>query len=85
MKGTNMTIHQPMKTESGRPELSWQLIGWVWLYNLVWMFILGGVRLITERLLDHRTSRRIRSQEIVSQSLIAPMAIETVPQTSALH
>jgi H+-transporting ATPase len=67
------------------PKLSWQLIGWVWLYNLVWMFILGGVRLMTERLLDHRTSRRIRSQEIVSQSLIAPMAIETVPQTSALH
>jgi H+-transporting ATPase len=56
------------------PKLSWQLIGWVWLYNLVWMMVLGGVRLMTERLVDHRTQRRMRSSEIVNQELYSPIS-----------
>ena len=26
------------------PAISWSLIGWVWLYNIMWIFLLGGVR-----------------------------------------
>jgi len=31
------------------PSIGWDLIGWVWVYDLAWMFALGGVRLLTER------------------------------------
>jgi TPR repeat protein len=27
------------------PSIPWTLIGWVWVYNIAWMFVLGGVRL----------------------------------------
>jgi H+-transporting ATPase len=51
------------------PPISWGTIGWVWAYNLVWMVILGGVRLITEQLVDHSTAGHLRSGHIVTQSL----------------
>ena len=51
--------------------ISWQLIAWIWAYNLAWMFLLGAVRLITERFMDYRTARHIRSLEVVNQSLQA--------------
>jgi H+-transporting ATPase len=51
------------------PSISLQAIGWVWAYNLAWMFILGGVRLITERLVDHRTVRHLQSAALVNQPL----------------
>jgi H+-transporting ATPase len=51
------------------PAIPWPLIGLVWAYNLAWMFVLGGVRLGTERLLDHRTAGRQRSAGIVQASL----------------
>ena len=53
------------------PQLSWTLIGLVWVYNLAWMFLLGAVRLGTEALLDHRTQRRLRSRDIVNQPLLS--------------
>ncbi|QSH40294.1 plasma-membrane proton-efflux P-type ATPase [Lentisphaerota bacterium ZTH] len=34
------------------PKLSWQLIGLVWLYNIIWMFVLDVVKLTVYRLLD---------------------------------
>jgi H+-transporting ATPase len=52
-------------------SISWQLIAWVCAYSLAWMFLLGAVRLITERFVDYRTARHIRSLEIVNQSLQA--------------
>jgi len=57
------------------PAISWSLIGWIWLYNIMWMFLLGGVRLLTERLLDHLTARRIKSAALVS----APLAHGATP------
>src|SRR5262249_51763634 len=30
------------------PAITGTLIGWVWLYNILWMFLLCGIRLITE-------------------------------------
>jgi len=51
------------------PPITWKLIGWVWVYNLVWMVILGGVRLATERFANYRTVRQQRSLALVNQSL----------------
>ena len=51
------------------PSIPWTLIGWVWLYNIAWMFVLGGVRLLSERFAAYRTARQARSMHIVNQSL----------------
>ncbi len=51
------------------PPISWEMIGWVWVYNIAWIFVLGGVRLMTERLVDHRTAGHVRSGEIVTRTL----------------
>ena len=51
------------------PAIPWTLIGWVWLYNIAWMFVLGGVRLLSERFAAYRTARQARSMQIVNQSL----------------
>jgi H+-transporting ATPase len=56
------------------PSIPWTLIGWVLVYNIAWMFVLGGVRLITERFAAYRTARQARSAHIVSQSLL-PLAV----------
>jgi len=51
------------------PPIPWTLIGWVWLYNIAWMFVLGGVRLLSERFAAYRTTRQEKSMHIVNQSL----------------
>lgn len=37
------------------PQLPWTLIGAVWAYNLVWMFVQDGVKMVSYRLYEHRT------------------------------
>ena len=51
------------------PAIPWTLIGWVWAYNIGWMFILCAVRLATEHLAAGRTARRMRSASLVNQPL----------------
>lgn len=51
------------------PAISWTLIGWIWGYLLIWLVVLGIVRIATERLMDDRLARRTRSAEIVNASL----------------
>jgi len=51
------------------PRIPWTLIGWVLVYNIAWMFILGGVRLLTESFVSYRTARHLRSVHLVNQSL----------------
>lgn len=51
------------------PAISWTLIGWIWVYLLIWLVVLGIVRIATERLMDDRLARRTRSAEIVNASL----------------
>lgn len=63
------------------PPISWSTIAWVWGYNIAWMFVLGGVRLLTEKLVDHRTPGRQRSAALVTQTLqphvpAAPAAVK---------
>jgi H+-transporting ATPase len=57
------------------PSIPWILIGWVLVYNIAWTFVLGGVRLITERFAAHRTAREVRSVHMVSQSLQPHVAL----------
>jgi H+-transporting ATPase len=40
------------------PALSWDLIGWVWVYNLIWMVIQDGVKLLVYRVIDRRSRHR---------------------------
>ena len=40
------------------PVLPWDLIGWVWVYNLVWMVVQDGVKLGVYRVVDHRAQHR---------------------------
>jgi H+-transporting ATPase len=49
--------------------ISWSAIGGVWVYNLIWMFILSGVRLATEQHLENRTTKRLRSTSIFTRAL----------------
>jgi H+-transporting ATPase len=51
--------------------IPWKLIAWVWAYNLVWMLLLGDIRIATELFVDHRTARHMKSTTIVNQSLHA--------------
>jgi H+-transporting ATPase len=51
--------------------IAWRLIGWVWGYNLAWMFVLGSVKLITEQFAAYRTARHIKSVGLVDQTLQA--------------
>jgi H+-transporting ATPase len=51
------------------PAIPWTLVGWVWAYNIAWMFVLGPVRLITERFATYRTARQARSVRLVSEAL----------------
>jgi len=51
------------------PPIPWTLIGWVWLYNLIWLFALAGVRLAAEKLFAGGTARWQRSARLVNQPL----------------
>lgn len=49
--------------------ISWKLIGWVWAYNIIWMFALAAVRILMERLLEAKNNRHERANEIVNSKL----------------
>ncbi|MFO1210068.1 MAG: plasma-membrane proton-efflux P-type ATPase [Amaricoccus sp.] len=51
------------------PAIPWKLVAAIWVYDLVWMLLLGGVRLAADRLIEHRTAGRIRSGTMVTQPL----------------
>jgi H+-transporting ATPase len=51
------------------PPIPWTLIGWIWLYNLLWLFALAGVRLAAEKLFAGGTARWQRSARLVNQPL----------------
>ncbi|MDY6995746.1 MAG: plasma-membrane proton-efflux P-type ATPase [Actinomycetota bacterium] len=51
------------------PAISWTTIGWVWVYNIAWIFVLSAVRLTTEKLVDDRTGQRTKHRELLSRPL----------------
>ena len=54
------------------PPIPWTVIGWVWAYNIAWMFVLGAVRLIAEKLRD--LSHRAPGEERAHRESIARSA-----------
>ena len=59
------------------PAIPWTLIGWVWLYNLIWLLALAGVRLAAEKLFAGGTARWQRSAQRVNEPLQpAPIAAQ---------
>jgi H+-transporting ATPase len=63
------------------PQIPWQLVAAVWLYNLIWMFMLGAVRLIKERFSDYRTFRHSKSVAMINESLrpsVSALAPESI-------
>ena len=46
------------------PSIPWSLIGWVWVYNIAWMFVL-----LTERFATYRTAPQVTSAHLVNQPL----------------
>ena len=51
------------------PQISWTAIFWIWVYLLVWLVILGAVRVAMERAIDNRLAHRERLSEIVNAPL----------------
>jgi H+-transporting ATPase len=49
--------------------ISLRLIVWILSYDLVWMFLMGGIRLAAEAFIEHRTARAQRSIDLVHQPL----------------
>lgn len=52
------------------PKISIMTIVVVWVYNLIWMFILGFIRIACEKYIEHRTARQRQSIKIVNESLV---------------
>ena len=44
------------------PAISWRLIGFIWMYNLVWLFVLDFVKLGIHREIDRRRARQAHWQ-----------------------
>ncbi|MTI00361.1 plasma-membrane proton-efflux P-type ATPase [Roseibium sp. RKSG952] len=51
------------------PKISWMTIAWIWVYLLVWLVILGAVRIAMERLMDNQLSRRAEAKKIMNTPL----------------
>ena len=54
--------------------ISWAAIGLVWAYNLVWMVVMGAVRIAAEKFIGYRTLRHQRSISMVNQPLFVHAA-----------
>ncbi len=51
------------------PAIPWTLIGWIWLYDLAWLLVLGSVRLAAEKLFAGTSARWARSLQLLNRSL----------------
>ncbi|TNB47814.1 plasma-membrane proton-efflux P-type ATPase [Martelella lutilitoris] len=51
------------------PEIPWRLIGFVWIYLIVWLFIIGLVRIGIDHVLENRSARRAMSIDVVNERL----------------
>ncbi|MEM7025275.1 MAG: plasma-membrane proton-efflux P-type ATPase, partial [Pseudomonadota bacterium] len=67
------------------PALPWTLIGLVWVYVIVWMFILDGAKLLLHRLIENRAEHHQKFLHAVNQPLNQPQqqAQASTPGSSA--
>jgi len=49
--------------------IAWTLIGWIWLYLLLWLGVMGSIRILLERFLDHRMGERAKHTALVHQKI----------------
>ena len=49
--------------------ISLRLILWILFYDLVWIFLMGGIRLVADAFIEHRTTRTRKSIDLVNQPL----------------
>jgi H+-transporting ATPase len=54
------------------PQLPWRDIGWIWVYNLVWMVGLDLGKLGSNRLLEHRAGLKQRFLLRLNQPIHRP-------------
>lgn len=47
------------------PAISWPMVALVLVYCLVWVFLMGAVRIVSERLIDHQAPSHRRHRAIV--------------------
>ena len=56
-QGATLTTHSHLDRRPRNQfvlSISWSLIGWARVYEIAWMFLLGGVRLLEERFCNQR-------------------------------
>ncbi|MEJ2588868.1 MAG: plasma-membrane proton-efflux P-type ATPase [Deltaproteobacteria bacterium] len=51
------------------PALPWKVIGIAWIYNLVWMVIQDGIKLLVYQLIEHRARHHLKFLNTMNQSL----------------
>ncbi|MEO1985773.1 MAG: plasma-membrane proton-efflux P-type ATPase [Martelella sp.] len=51
------------------PQIPWLLIGLVWVYLIIWLFVLGFVRVGIDYVLENRSARRAMSIDVVNERL----------------
>ena len=51
------------------PAISWPMIGVVLAYNVVWVFVMSGVRIVTEQLVTQTTNAHRKYRSIVNQDV----------------
>lgn len=51
------------------PQLPWKLIGMVWIYNLIWMFILELAKVGVYKLIENRTRHKTRFLNFMNRPL----------------
>ncbi len=49
--------------------IAWTLIGWIWLYLLLWLGVMGIIRILLERFLDHRMGERAKHTALVQHKI----------------
>ncbi|TCT42884.1 plasma-membrane proton-efflux P-type ATPase [Martelella mediterranea] len=51
------------------PQISWKLIGLVWIYLIAWLFVIGLVRIAIDHVIENRSARRAMSIEVMNARL----------------
>ena len=51
------------------PQIPWLTIGLVWVYLIAWLFVIGGVRIGIDHVLENRSARRAMSVNFVNERL----------------
>lgn len=51
------------------PKIPWKFIGYVWIYNLIWMVILDLIKLWVDNILEHKSKNKQKRLNVANQNL----------------